>query len=316
MRKLTAAALLLLCGLCAAFAQAASLSPLQLLSAQEQHLEMHSQEATLYFRYLNSGYLGRESREVSYPRSGSREKAIVAALIEGPGSLSASLNPLFPPGTQVLSVISEGERLFVTFNEALMGRYSDEPLISQEDYRRGEGQLRRRLAMASLVNSLTEGGQFSSVQVLVRGETYVADSMRLSQRYYLEDGNALPPPLLRQEQYILGPQAAAGIFMEAWQSMSWQQGLRLVRGSGEGSIPSEQELRQMVDRAPRLIEYSVTPGVVALNGQSAVVCLSYRLLNQDGQERLIELKPLRLAINRGMYSIAYDDLLRLLELAP
>ena len=168
--------------------------------------------------------------------------------------------------------------------------------------------------MASLVNSLTESGQYIAVQVLVRGETYVANSMRLSMRYYLEDSAALPPPLLRQEGYVLSPQTAAGIFMESWQTMSWQQGLRLIRGSGEGSIPSEQELRQMVDKAPRLIDYSVSPGTVALDGQSAVVSLSYRLLGQDGQERLIELRPLRILINKGMYSIAYEDMLRLLEI--
>lgn len=315
MLRKPSAALLLFCLLCLVVSSYA-LNPAGMLSAQEQQTELQSLPVTLYFRYLNSAYLGRETREISYPRSGSKEKAIAAALIEGPGSLSASLNPLFPPGTQVLSVSSEGERLFLTFNEALMGRYSDEAVISQEDYLRGEGLLRRRLAMASLVNSLTESGHYTEVQVLVRGETYVADSMRLSMRYYLENSNTLPPPLKRQEQYILGPQAAAGIFMEAWQSMSWQQGLRLVRGGTEGSIPSEQELRQMVDKAPRLVEYQVTPGVVALDGQSAVVCLSYRLLNQDGGERLIEMRPLRIAINRGVYSLSYDDMLRLLEIAP
>ena len=143
MRRIIAAALLFCCCLLVLPAGAIPLDPLQMLSPQEQRGELQSQAVTLYFRYLQSAYLGREQREISYPLGGSREKAIVAALIEGPGSLSASLNPLFPPGTQILSVISEGERLFLTFNEALMGRYSDEPLISQEDYRRGEGLLRR-----------------------------------------------------------------------------------------------------------------------------------------------------------------------------
>ena len=177
----------------------------QMLGVEAQQGDLLRQSVTLYYRYLDSGFLGREQREISFPRTTAPELAIAAALIEGPGSLSPWLNPLFPPGTQVLSALREGDRLFLTFNEALMNRYSDEALVMSGDYRKGEGQLRRRLAMASLVNSLTETGQYSSVQVLVRGETYIATSMRLSGRYYLEDGDSLPPPLLRQEEYIFTP---------------------------------------------------------------------------------------------------------------
>lgn len=109
----------------------------------------------------------------------------------------------------------EGETLFVTFNEQLLGRYADEAVIFSTDYSQGEGRLRRRLAMAALVNTLTESGLYSRVQVLVRQESYITSSMRLSMRYYLLEDDSLPPPLTRQESYILTPQVSAQIFWRA-----------------------------------------------------------------------------------------------------
>lgn len=312
MRRLMGASLLFCClWLCLPQATAA------MLSADMQPTDRLRQTVTLYFRYLETDLLAREQREISYSRSQLPAMAIAAALIEGPGSLSPWLNPLFPPGTQVLSAMSEDDRLFLTFNEALMGRYSDEALVQNAEYRQGEGLLRRRLAMASLVNSLTESGLYSSVQVLVRGETYVASSMRLSQRYYLEDSNELPPPLHRQEGYVLSPRSATNLFMAAWLSDNWQPGLKLVRSHIPGeAIPAEHELLQLVARAPRLLSYDISPGIVAMDGQSAVVCLNYSVLLPNGQERHKECLPLSLQLKDGLYTIPYDAMLRLLALNP
>lgn len=288
----------------------------QMLDAKEQQIDPVRKSVTLYFRYQDSALLGREEREITFPRTMAPELAIASALVEGPGSLSPWLNPLFPPGTQVLSSVSEDGRLFLTFNEALTHRYSDEALVMSADYRRGEGQLRRRLAMASLVNTLTETGEYSSVQVLVRGETYVAASMRLSQRYYLEEGDSLPPPLLRQEEYILTPQAAMLMFMEAWQTGNWHKGLRLIRGDLNDPIPPEHELRALAEKAPRLISYAVSPGVVSLDGQSAVVCVDYSVLGPDNNEKVMDRVPVTVDLRDGQCALPYDGTLHLMGVSP
>lgn len=287
-----------------------------MLSAQPMEDQPVKLTATLYFRYRSTSYLAREPRELSVSRTAPDELALVSALLDGPGSLSPHLSPLFPSGTRVLSTAVEGETLFITFNEQLMNRYSDEALVFSTDYSQGEGILRRRLAMASLVNTLTESGLYSKVQVLVRQENYVTSSMRLSNRYYLLDDDFLPEPLSRQEEYILTPRASTGIFLNGWQKGEFVSGLKMVRGSDSralASIPSEYELRQMLERAPRLADFSVTSGSIALDGQSAVVLLSLRLLNEDGNERLIERRPLRLVLREGVYAIPYEAFESLLE---
>lgn len=287
-----------------------------MLSAQPHEEQRLKLAATLYFRYRNTPYLAREVRELSVSRTLPDELALVNALLEGPGSLSPHLSPLFPSGTKALSTAVEGETLFITFNDRLMSRYADEAVLFSTDYSQGEGLLRRRLAMAGLVNTLTESGLFSRIQVLVRQESYVTSSMRLSNRYYLLDDDSLPPPLHRQETYILTPQASADIFLDGWQKGDLVSGLKMVRGSDGRSlaaIPSEYELRQMMEQAPRLADFSVTAGSTSLDGQSAVVSLSLSLLKDDGGERLIDNRPLRLILREGIYTIPYEAFEGLLE---
>ncbi len=288
-----------------------------MLGARETQPTPGTVNVTLYFRYRDSGLLAREYRQVSIPRNMPVEQAIVGALVEGPGSLSPHLSPPFPPGTQVLHVAAEGDTLFVTFNAGLMARYPDELPMPSPEYRQGEGRLRRQLAMASLVNTLTESGRYRQVQALVRDESYISTSMRLSARYYLEDSEAFPPPLTRQEAFIHSPFATAELFMSAWRDQDWPQALGLVRGGDPRTgdvLPTEHELSQRLSQAPRLIDFVLTPGIVALDGQSAVVSVTYTLLEADGQERPVQAFPLRLLRQDGVFLVPFDAALRMLEL--
>ena len=107
-------------------------------------------------------------------------------------------------------------------------------------------------------------------------------------------------------------------FMSAWQEQDWQRALKLVGGveSGRGDLlPTEHELSQRLSAAPRMINYALTPGVVALDGQSAVVSISYTLLNPDGTERNVYARPFRLLLQEGIFLVPFDTALRVLELS-
>lgn len=295
---------------------ASGLSPL--INTGESNPTAGTVEATLYFRYRTSGLLARERRVIPVPRSMPEEQAVVNALVEGPGTLSPYLTPLFPAGTQVLSVAAEGETLFITFNDRLMARYADEAPLPPPEYQEGEGRLRRELAMAGLVNTLTESGRYRAVQVLVRDENYISASMRLSSRYYLHEQETFPPPLTRREGFIHSPEKSAAQFMGAWQAQDWQAALQLVRGvetDPGDSLPTEHALSQRLAQAPRLSSFTITGGTVALDGQSAVVSVSYTLLEDDGAERSIEARPFRLLLQEGIFLVPFDTALRVLELS-
>jgi hypothetical protein len=317
MLKMVKACLLFCCCMCLWQAPASSaaeaITPQQMLSPNDQAAQVRKLPLTLYFRYRSSALLGRERRAIFVPVSGPYELSIVRALLDGPGSLSPHLSPLFPPGTQALSAVVEGGTLFVTFNETIMGHYPDEPLIMTPDYSQGEGALRRRLAMAGLVNTLTEVGRYRAVQVLVRGETYIATSMRLSMRYYLQDSDDLPDPLVRQEAYIQSPQTAAQALLSAWQGNNWTSCYPLLISSAQ-TLPSEYELIQIVRQAPSVLDYTLTAGIVGLDGQSAIVSVDYTLRRANGSTQTIQAFPLKVLLIDGIYRIPYESLRQLLEL--
>lgn len=293
-----------------------SISPETILEAQMQDAQSLNISIPLYFRYRNTGYLVREMREIYVPRTMSADHAIINAVLDGPGSLSPYLSSLFPPGTESLNITTDGETLFVTFNEKLMGRYSDEALVFNAEYSKGEGLIRRQLAMASLVNTITENSDFTRVQVLVRKENYVSSSMRLSNRYYLLDEDSLPPPLTRQEEFILTPQVSVKIFLEEWQRREFAASLKMVRGSTNNNtsiMPTEYELQQMFSSVPRLADFNVTPGIISLDGQSAIVTISLTILRDDGEERIIQNRPLRLFMRDGIFIIPYETFEQLLK---
>lgn len=280
----------------------ALLGPLPPQDAQER-------AATLYFRCGSSQWLEREQRLISVRHNESYEKALVQALIDGPKA--ARLSALFPRGTQLLSVIAEGRQLFVTFNEGLMAAYPDEAaLINTPGYRAGEGRLRRQLAMAALANTLTESGEYARVQVLVRAETTLTGSLRLSSRYYLEEADTLPDPLARQEALIMQPGFAAEQVMAPWKAREWAL---LRERLAPGDTAAQNALGPALEASPYLIEYTLTPGVPSPDGSYAVVCATLRYQARGGAEKSLENWPLRLHRAGGCWQLPWTAFRALLE---
>ncbi len=298
-----AAALLLLTAVMPAGAQVLSPDPVN-----TQH---SPRMAVLYFRLTGTQYLATEVRQIAASETISFEHAAVQALLQGPGPALDGLSPLFPPDTQVLSVQPEGDLLFVTFNEALLGRYADEGALAlPQDM--AEAKLRRRLAMASLVNTLTERGEFRRVQVLVRAETTVRTSMRLAASYYLEEGDVLPDPLTRDEARILTPGVMAGLSLTALQQRDWPALYDLTRDLR----PSQAEMAAAFDESLKLVAYAITPGTVSPDGHHAVVAATLELQAESGTVFTVPSFPLVLVRADGVWRPQYESLLKLAAVRP
>ncbi len=282
-----------------------------LLTDAENPGQAQEHPATLYFRCGNSKWLEREQRNVPVTLSESYEKSLVEALLDGP-SQGSQLVPLFPQGTQLLSVIAEGAQLFVTFNERLMAAYPDEgSSLSNPSYRAGEGRLRRELAMAALVNTLTETGEYARVQVLVRAETTLTGSLRLSSRYYLEDSEALPDPLTRQEAALMLPGYAVDGVISLWKSREWTAlKERLAQVPGEAA--AQNALTQALEISPAILQYTATPGVPGPDGSYALVSLSLQYQTKDGKEKTVDNWPLRLIRSNGCWQVPWSSFAALL----
>lgn len=306
-KALYLAAAAVLCWLCVCTLGQAS-APLSYLPPQEQA----KSQVVLYYRYQNSPYLGMEIRDITIPYTDSIEKSMVQALIDGPGHPGSFLQPLFPPDTQVLSVLAEGNRLFVTFNQAFLSPMMGESGIPAESSTAAAKQ-RRALALSALVNTLTQTGIYREVQVLIQGQQSPTTSMRLSRRYFLEDSDMIPDPLLRDEKTIITPGRAADLLLQEWKNKNqtgFTKGIKLDNQTSPENtdIPNLRSL-------PALLSWETSQGLVTPTGQSSTITLNATFRYQDGQERHLLAYPLLLQYEDNIWKICLSSLQALLEAA-
>jgi hypothetical protein len=281
-----------------------------LISADTAALTPDTVQATLYFRYGATEYLAPEERSVPVQRNETAEKALVQALLDGPAATSSALSPLFPPGTEVLAVSSQGSTLFITFSEALRGRYADEPVDTSGQPWKEELPLRRHLCMDSLAATLTEAGLCSQVHVLVYRSGVPTHSMRLQAGFYNRGlDEAILPPLTRNEDALLTPRNTASAILRAWMNQDW---LALYGWLARDSRPGEQTALGEFSTAKILTGYDVSAGTVSLNGQSAVLCADLSL-RASGEDAAREGYPIHLTREDGLWRIEYSRLMDMIQ---
>ena len=284
----------------------------RLISASTAELSPDSRTITLYFRYRDSAFLAPEKREIQMKRNVSLEKAIVSALIQGPDASSVALSALFPPGTEVLAATAQGDTLFITFNEAFLGRYADEA----SDAVSGEGTLRRQLCLQSLAAALTEQGLCARVQVLVYESALQNTSMRL-QKGFLNRTNddSLLPPVTRDESCLLTTYNTASLILQAWQAQDWPALYDLTAREGENAEKNragEQNAFDAFAAARTLTDFTLSPGSVSFDGQNAVLTVSLTVQDQ-GAEETVQGYPLLLLREEGIWKMDYTRLMNMMN---
>lgn len=267
----------------------------------------------LYFRYQDSAYLAAEERKIDLARSDAPEKAVVEALIRGPEAESVSLTSLFPPDTQVLSAARQEGTLFLTFNDALLSRYPGESGGTGND----EFILRRKLCMASLVNTLTECGLCTRVQVLVDRSADAVTSLRLPASFFRDTEDDTPlGPITRDESVLLTPYNTACQVLDAWMRRSHEELYQHLAAKGDqGDMrPGQNQAYEQFDLSPALLSFTLSPGVVSHDGHRAVFSCDL-VLHADGQDVMLPAFPLHLVSENGLWRIPYDHLTALFAAA-
>ena len=247
-------------------------------------------ETTLYYRFAQTQVLGAQRAVLDLRRDETVATLIVEQLIAGPDASHDRLGGLFPQGTQLLSATGDGTTAFVTLSSAFLGRPDGAPqdwedlAVWQE-----EAALRRKLAAQSIVLSLTEGGRFQRVQL------YVADSdddlPRRIELYWFDAVQTQAGPVLgpcgRDETFLLTPELALEMMMDAWQRGDWAA-LYALLAQGDEGLPSLSAFElQMQGIDATLLTYEVSGGSVSLDGRRATLVLDAQLRAGEGGDAQI-----------------------------
>ena len=266
----------------------------QVIVAEPQEEAALQFTATLYFRHGETGLLRQETRQITMLPNETRERALISALLEG--SRLAGSRPLFPEKTEVLSTQAQDGILYVTFNEALYDRYSDEDTVWEDSVQR------RQLAMAALTATLTESGEYRAVQVLVRAEENVGRSMRLTDRFFWAEDERIIEPLTRQQDSLPTPSAYAREMLRAWQNRDQEMLVSFA------AYDSGSRLQDWLERMPALLSFAVYDGTVSPDDGHAVVCADLILRDQDGMEIRMDACPMALVRESGAWKVSLTQL--------
>lgn len=266
---------------------------------------------SLYYRMRGENMLARETRTIFVPKDKPFEQVLVEALIDGPGASSLELMGAFISGTRVVNVTSDGEMLSITLSRAFLGTPVDAPMDwSGDPAWRAEVLLRRRLALAAVVNTITEETEYDAVLLLVQRTADDTQGERIARSHLYENApaDALLAPVMRSEQVLLTHHNTAAILFDSWMAKDFTRLQRFVAGR-----PTEAEFQQEMFASTRsLTGYSLSAGMVSNDGQSAVIVVQMDYTDAAGMAR-VENYPLRLVRDRGLWKITYEALLRMME---
>lgn len=286
-----------------------------LISAEAPSRKPEEYLATLYFRYADTPYLACETRMITCGSDETLEKALVRALLEGPGALSPALSPLFPEGVSVLSTTTKDDLLFVMFSEELMSRYPDESGAMSAAYQLGEARLRRKLAMDALTATLTGAGLCTRVQVLLWRQTQASTTLRLPSGYLTADEDDTPlDPFTRDESVILTAHNTAVAALKAWLSQDWQTlygFLSTVDSQGQAR-PGDQTAYADFALGALLTSFTLSPGETSEDGKSCVLLADLSLRTRDGQDKSLSAQPIHLRRENGLWKMDYTRIIQLM----
>ena len=280
-------------------------------SASPENVDMV--EATLYYRFASTPMLAAETRTLTVRRDETAELSVVRALLEGPSAGNSDLSRIFPESVQAESVSWRDHTLYITFNEALLSAFELPSNWATQPEWEAEAPLRRKLAIQSVVASLTESFPYTGVQILVHRPSQALTSLRLDNAFFLTDLSGLSDPFVRDESLLLTPQNTAYAIISAWQSRDYDTLYQYVAATDAGEPkPIFSDAVQQMDAAPSLFNFSVSGGSVSPDGQRCVVVARLEILNEDAVLPSIHY-PLALVRENDVWKITVSTLAALLN---
>jgi len=281
------------------------------LNPSTEKVSNEPESFSLYFRFGSGQFLTSDTREMNIPAAQRKEKFIVEELIKGPSPDKIDLQPLFNPNVKVIEVSDNNDYLFVTLSKEFLNPPEDAPENWKEDEKwKEEIDLRRRLAVYSIVNSLTELGEFSRVQILIGdGENEEGERIKLSEVGFNDATNKqLLEPLGRNSYVILTPMNTMNAFLAAFLKKDWDAAYLYIATQDGNNVPKpslEEFKTNLSSLNPTLESYEVLDETVSNDGQTAIVSINFKIKMKDGKVIENTNVPIKLLREREIWKVIY-----------
>jgi len=267
---------------------------------------------TLYFSYRGENLFAGETRAIDVPVSDTLEAAVVRELIEGPSADRDELIGLFWQRVELVGVDTNADYIFITLSEDFVTTQADDAEIVLEQSDINEQKM---LAIYSIVNTLTEMGKYSRVQILVDREGGVGQRITLSEAGWGDDEDSYLEPLGRMQSLILTPE---NTLVESLDYFAKNDRARLYNFSAHTRPDGTQKTvvnafsDALAAEGNVLESFNVVDSNVSYSGQTVVVMLDYSIKTREGETVSRTNIPVVLVREEDIWKFTYTSLVNVL----
>lgn len=235
---------------------------------------------------------------VEVPIDQRKELYILEKLIDGPDS-NPFLNTIINSKTKVISVTDSASTISVTLSNEFL-RLTESALKISDDK-----NMLLRMCVYSVVNSLTEYGQFDKVQILIDvNNTGIGERVTRGVLGFTDNPEEYLESLSRDDSTLLTPRRALKTAFELIENKDWSTLYSLIPETQERL---EYELFSSLCNTHienLVLEDELSYGSVAPNGKTAVITASFRITGIS--ERSYQDIPIVLNKTNDIWMLSYS----------
>lgn len=283
-----------------------------IINPERQEIE---EEITLYFKHEFADKLVPSSRLVQKGKQ-SLEEIVVEELLKGPAKFGRVC--IMPPNVKLISVIRKDDTVFVNLNDAFKGEVDLTSLPGKQnvspELKPGIVAEMKRLAVYSIVNSLTEISGVQQVKILINNRSVSYGDLGLmpliaEQSSITPDSSVMP--LARNSRLVLNPsQTVHEVFTGLAEELSWVRAYSFIAKAnidGEQILPF-QEFMEMHKGYVTGITFEVISEEIRHDG-TAFVTTNFSITYANGEKREKVNYNLRVYSEEGIWKLIFPDFL-------
>ncbi len=263
-------------------------------------------DVTMYYRLAGEEALLALNQTITVRANESLEEAILRQLIEGPPAFLTDLVPVFPAGTRLVDVSSEGAILYVTLSAELLNASSDAKTREEID-------IERRMAIYAIVNSVTSNSLYSRVQVMVDMDG-VGSGTRIPGSLLGFDSLQLLEPMRFSSDVIATPKSIVEFALAHMSDQELTQAYSLFLESETGGLqkPDYATFETQLLSLGHVTSYTVHDYEIAQDKRSARVSFDMGWVTREGVEYDAQYLTMDLQMEGVLYKIGYYAFLDIL----
>jgi hypothetical protein len=282
------------------------------LNVQKAANAGQTQTAVLYYRFNSESVLVPDTHIIEESQGSSFEYDLVNTLIAGPSSDKIEMMQVINPDTQLVSITANQDYIYITLSNEFIqapswagSNWENDPQIAAQVY------LSKRLAMYSIVNTITESTEYTKVQLYVdiNNEGKV---QRVTRRDVglIGDGKEEQPlePMTRNSDIILTPYNSLQLALSFIQDGNYEKNYLYTTDdlhTGAKKPAKDDYLYLFSNVTKSLINYTINPNITVSNdGQSAVAVINYQIKTSQGISDNIDV-PVMLYKEKECWKVAY-----------